>query len=110
MGKGDTVIFLYRKLQGGLYGRIRRLKEKKLLRLLRNEYEEEHMGTEEMMMQFVTDNVFGVWFLIGAALVFWMQAGGIGRNGRADKIFIVLHLLRCGFCINWSVCSGVGTR
>ncbi len=30
--------------------------------------------TEEIM-QFVNDNVFSVWFLIGAALVFWMQAG-----------------------------------
>ena len=30
--------------------------------------------TEEIM-SFVTDNVYGVWFLIGAALVFWMQAG-----------------------------------
>ena len=30
--------------------------------------------TEELM-QIVSDNVFGVWFLIGAALVFWMQAG-----------------------------------
>ena len=30
--------------------------------------------TEEIM-SFVSDNVFGVWFLIGAALVFWMQAG-----------------------------------
>ena len=30
--------------------------------------------TDEIM-QFVSDNVFGVWFLIGAALVFWMQAG-----------------------------------
>ncbi len=30
--------------------------------------------TEEVM-QFVSDNIFGVWFLIGAALVFWMQAG-----------------------------------
>ena len=27
------------------------------------------------MMQLISDNVFGVWFLIGAALVFWMQAG-----------------------------------
>ncbi len=27
------------------------------------------------IMSFVSDNVFGVWFLIGAALVFWMQAG-----------------------------------
>jgi Amt family ammonium transporter len=30
--------------------------------------------TEEIMT-LVNDNVFGVWFLIGAALVFWMQAG-----------------------------------
>ena len=30
--------------------------------------------TEEVF-GFVTDNVFGVWFLIGAARVFWMQAG-----------------------------------
>ena len=25
--------------------------------------------------QYITDSIFGVWFLIGAALVFWMQAG-----------------------------------
>lgn len=30
--------------------------------------------TEEMMSA-VSGEVFGVWFLIGAALVFWMQAG-----------------------------------
>ena len=30
--------------------------------------------TQELL-SFVTDNVYGVWFLIGAALVFWMQAG-----------------------------------
>ncbi|MCM1283688.1 MAG: ammonium transporter [Muribaculaceae bacterium] len=29
----------------------------------------------EEIMQLVSENVFGVWFLIGAALVFWMQAG-----------------------------------
>ncbi|MCD8091147.1 MAG: ammonium transporter [Clostridiales bacterium] len=27
------------------------------------------------VMEFVQSNIFGVWFLIGAALVFWMQAG-----------------------------------
>ncbi len=31
--------------------------------------------TEESIVQLISDNVFGVWFLIGAALVFWMQAG-----------------------------------
>ena len=29
----------------------------------------------EEIMQFISDNIFGVWFLMGAALVFWMQAG-----------------------------------
>ena len=36
--------------------------------------EEENVMTEEIMT-LVSENVFGVWFLIGAALVFWMQAG-----------------------------------
>lgn len=27
------------------------------------------------IMTYINDNLFGVWFLIGAALVFWMQAG-----------------------------------
>ncbi|MCI9136901.1 MAG: ammonium transporter [Lachnospiraceae bacterium] len=31
--------------------------------------------TEEMMVGFVSEHTFGIWFLIGAALVFWMQAG-----------------------------------
>ena len=29
----------------------------------------------ELVSQTVSSEVFGVWFLIGAALVFWMQAG-----------------------------------
>ena len=29
----------------------------------------------EQIMTAISDSVFGVWFLIGAALVFWMQAG-----------------------------------
>ena len=31
--------------------------------------------TEGAILEVVTGNVFGIWFLIGAALVFWMQAG-----------------------------------
>ena len=27
------------------------------------------------IMDFINDNIYGIWFLIGAALVFWMQAG-----------------------------------
>ena len=29
----------------------------------------------EFVMEAASSEVFGVWFLIGAALVFWMQAG-----------------------------------
>ena len=39
-----------------------------------NLFEEEKVMTEEIM-EAVSGQVFGVWFLIGAALVFWMQAG-----------------------------------
>ncbi len=31
--------------------------------------------TEEAIVSLVSENTFAVWFLIGAALVFWMQAG-----------------------------------
>lgn len=57
--------------------------------------------TEEIM-QFVSDNVFGVWFLIGTALVFWMQAGfamveaGFTRAKNAGNI-IMKNLM--DFCI-----------
>ncbi|MBD5533836.1 MAG: ammonium transporter [Lachnospiraceae bacterium] len=57
--------------------------------------------TEEVM-SFVGDNVFGVWFLIGAALVFWMQAGfamvetGFTRAKNAGNI-IMKNLM--DFCI-----------
>ena len=30
---------------------------------------------KELVQEAVSGEVFGVWFLIGAALVFWMQAG-----------------------------------
>ena len=57
--------------------------------------------TEEVMT-FVSDNVFGVWFLIGAALVFWMQAGfamvetGFTRAKNAGNI-LMKNLM--DFCI-----------
>ena len=37
-------------------------------------FEEENVMTNEIMTA-INDNLFAVWFLIGAALVFWMQAG-----------------------------------
>ena len=57
--------------------------------------------TEEIM-QVVTDNIYGIWFLIGAVLVFWMQAGfamvesGFTRAKNAGNI-IMKNLM--DFCI-----------
>ncbi len=31
--------------------------------------------SEEMVVSLISEHTFGIWFLIGAALVFWMQAG-----------------------------------
>ncbi|MCI8858400.1 MAG: ammonium transporter [Lachnospiraceae bacterium] len=31
--------------------------------------------TQESMISLISEHTFGIWFLIGAALVFWMQAG-----------------------------------
>ncbi len=56
----------------------------------------------EEMMEVVNGQVFGVWFLIGAALVFWMQAGfamvetGFTRAKNAGNI-IMKNLM--DFCI-----------
>lgn len=61
--------------------------------------------------QFVTDNIFGVWFLIGAALVFWMQAGfamvetGFTRAKNAGNI-IMKNLM--DFCIGTVVFILIG--
>ena len=55
-----------------------------------------------MITQSVNDQVFGIWFLIGAALVFWMQAGfamvetGFTRAKNAGNI-IMKNLM--DFCI-----------
>lgn len=39
------------------------------------EEESEMIYMTDEVMSYVDESVFGVWFLIGAALVFWMQAG-----------------------------------
>jgi len=47
-----------------------------LLRVKNKREEEEMDGVmKELVQEIVSGEVFGVWFLIGAALVFWMQAG-----------------------------------
>ncbi|MBQ7583959.1 MAG: ammonium transporter [Lachnospiraceae bacterium] len=58
------------------------------------------MSTE--IMEYVSSEVYGVWFLIGAALVFWMQAGfamcetGFSRAKNAGNI-LMKNLM--DFCI-----------
>ncbi|MBO5484067.1 MAG: ammonium transporter [Lachnospiraceae bacterium] len=56
----------------------------------------------EEIMAYVNENIWGIWFLIGAALVFWMQAGfamveaGFTRAKNAGNI-IMKNLM--DFCI-----------
>ena len=62
---------------------------------------EERIMSEEIL-KVIQENVFGVWFLIGAALVFWMQAGfamvetGFTRAKNAGNI-LMKNLM--DFCI-----------
>ena len=57
---------------------------------------------EQQIIDFINDNMFGIWFLIGAALVFWMQAGfamvetGFTRAKNAGNI-LMKNLM--DFCI-----------
>ncbi len=66
--------------------------------------------TEEIMSA-ISDSTFGVWFLIGAALVFWMQAGfamveaGFTRAKNAGNI-IMKNLM--DFCIGTVVFIIIG--
>ena len=54
------------------------------------------------VIQYINDNLYGVWYLIGAALVFWMQAGfamveaGFTRAKNAGNI-IMKNLM--DFCL-----------
>ena len=63
------------------------------------------------IMNAVNTQIFGVWFLIGAALVFWMQAGfamveaGFTRAKNAGNI-IMKNLM--DFCIGTCVFILIG--
>ncbi|MBR3041731.1 MAG: ammonium transporter [Eubacterium sp.] len=65
----------------------------------------------EEIMSTVNDNIFAVWFLIGAALVFWMQAGfamvesGFARAKNAGNI-LMKNLM--DFCIGCCVFILIG--
>ena len=63
------------------------------------------------IMDYVNKNVYGIWFLIGAALVFWMQAGfamvetGFTRAKNAGNI-LMKNLM--DFCIGTIVFILIG--
>jgi len=67
--------------------------------------------TEELLLSKVNDNIFAVWFLAGAALVFWMQAGfamvetGFTRAKNAGNI-LMKNLM--DFCIGTAVFILIG--
>lgn len=67
--------------------------------------------TEQAIMSVIDEHMFGIWFLIGAALVFWMQAGfamvetGFTRAKNAGNI-LMKNLM--DFCIGTVVFILIG--
>ena len=67
--------------------------------------------TEDAIVSLVSEHTFGIWFLIGAALVFWMQAGfamvetGFTRAKNAGNI-LMKNLM--DFCIGTVVFILIG--
>ncbi len=67
--------------------------------------------TQETIMSIIDEHMFGIWFLIGAALVFWMQAGfamvetGFTRAKNAGNI-LMKNLM--DFCIGTVVFILIG--
>ncbi|MCR5451757.1 MAG: ammonium transporter [Lachnospiraceae bacterium] len=67
------------------------------------------MGEE--IMQLIDGKIFGVWFLIGAVLVFWMQAGfamceaGFTRAKNAGNIIMKNLMDFCIGTVMWFICG-----
>ena len=67
--------------------------------------------TEQAIVELISEHTFGIWFLIGAALVFWMQAGfamvetGFTRAKNAGNI-LMKNLM--DFCIGTVVFILIG--
>ena len=65
----------------------------------------------EEIMSTVSGEIFGVWFLIGAALVFWMQAGfamceaGFTRAKNAGNIIMKNLMDFCIGTVMWFICG-----
>ncbi len=88
----------FEETQGAFFSRIRQC------------FDEEEKVMEELM-EVMNGQIFGIWFLIGAALVFWMQAGfamvetGFTRAKNAGNI-IMKNLM--DFCIGTVVFILIG--
>ena len=65
----------------------------------------------EELMSYINSEVYGVWFLIGAALVFWMQAGfamceaGFTRAKNAGNIIMKNLMDFCIGTVMWFICG-----
>ncbi|WP_026508129.1 ammonium transporter [Butyrivibrio sp. MC2013] len=65
----------------------------------------------DQIMEVITSQVFGVWFLAGAALVFWMQAGfamceaGFTRAKNAGNIIMKNLMDFCIGTVMWFICG-----
>ena len=66
---------------------------------------------KQQIVSFINENMFGIWFLIGAALVFWMQAGfAMVETGftRAKNTGNILMKNLMDFCIGTVVFILIG--
>ena len=65
----------------------------------------------EEVMNAITNEVYGVWFLIGAAFVFWMQAGfamceaGFTRSKNSGNIIMKNLMDFCIGTVMWFICG-----
>ncbi|MCR5508872.1 MAG: ammonium transporter [Lachnospiraceae bacterium] len=65
----------------------------------------------EEILEMINSEVYGVWFLIGAALVFWMQAGfamcesGFTRAKNAGNIIMKNLMDFCIGTVMWFICG-----
>ncbi len=78
---------------------------------LRTKKEKGEMNMIEEIKSLISDEVFSVWFLIGAALVFWMQAGfamcetGFTRAKNAGNIIMKNLMDFCIGTVMWFICG-----
>ena len=68
-------------------------------------------SVKELVTQMTNEQLFAVWFLIGAALVFWMQAGfamveaGFTRAKNTGNIIMKNLMDFCIGTVMWFICG-----